>query len=305
MSQLFIKNTLNDIFSELSETNNSLDRTIQVLNATDKTENATSSAFMHQIQRGGKGKMLSTTSESTSSAFIQQGGNFSPTSVEQGKDVNKLVSMLTSDSNGNQSDVNTDSLEEQLRKVLRQDGGKRRSQKSSNDLNINDVKRFFTNLKTQGVNVNVKLNNKSMTEFFGSEQNTTTDLPMMNAQMGGKNPGFLAFAKLKNYIAEKLGIKAVAISARIASVVNKEMKQLHEGKGAEELANEGIKHFDKHKDKYKKMADKIASEKSSSGNNKHNKKYDSESKSHTSENESESATSESDESESELSETED
>lgn len=323
MSKFFIKNTLNNIISELSESSNSLERSIQVIDnavqTSDKNEHIQQGGYLsttsdinsnHTVS---KNNYLSTTSDInsnytvnkndypsttnefslrnnglkggsisdvTSSAYVQQGGNFSATSMEQVSDINKLVSMLSSESNANKSETNTDSLEEKLFKVLNQEGGKKgkktKKQKGGNNFNVNDIKQFFMNLKSQGVNVNVKLDNKSMTDFFASEQQfTTTDLP--REQEGGKNPGFLAFAKLKNHIAKKLGITSVAISAKVASVINKEMKAKYSKESADVIADKGIEHFNKNKDTYEKMATKLAGEKHGKKNNKKQKNTDTES----------------------------
>jgi hypothetical protein len=119
----------------------------------------------------------------------QNGGNFSATANSStAQDVNKLISMLTTDSSSNAntlSQTSTESLEEQLRNILNQDGGakkKSKKQKGGNEgeVKIDDVKKFFMSLKSQGVNVDVKLNNQTMSEFFGLAQNTTTDMPKLS-----------------------------------------------------------------------------------------------------------------------------
>jgi HK97 family phage prohead protease len=121
---------------------------------------------------------------STSSAFMdvqQKGGAYSATSSE--KDVNKLISMLTSESSTENlnaaSETSTVSLENQLRDILKQEGGgkkKSNKQKGGSNLNAEEVKKFFMNLKSEGVNVDVKLNNKSMSDFFGMVDATSTDI---------------------------------------------------------------------------------------------------------------------------------
>jgi len=130
----------------------------------------------------------------TSSASVQLGGKYSATSnVSSTKDVNKLISMLTSDSSSlklnNASETSTVSLENQLREILEKEGGgkkkKSKSQKGgSEDISIEKIKNFFTTLKSQGVNVDVKLNNKTMTDFFGGAENTTTEIPNQKNLIG-------------------------------------------------------------------------------------------------------------------------
>lgn len=186
MSNIFLKNELNNIFDSATESNVSLPKWINVIDLANKTNNnTTSSAFG---QQGGS-------FSATSSAFGQQGGAFSATSAfgQQGgnaeeRDVNKLISMLTSDSSssaGILSQTTTQSLEDQLRVILNQDGGakKKKSKKQrggddsiNKDVQVEDIKKFFMNLKSQGVAVDVKLNNQSMSDFFGLVQNTTTEM---------------------------------------------------------------------------------------------------------------------------------
>ena len=136
---------------------------------------ATSSEFMN-AQRGGA-------YSATSSVFMnaQRGGAYSATSSEQ--DVNKLISMLTSESSTENfnaaSETSTVSLENQLRDILKQEGGgkkKLHKQQGGANLNAEEVKKFFMNLKSEGVNVDVKLNNKTMSDFFGMAEATSTDI---------------------------------------------------------------------------------------------------------------------------------
>jgi hypothetical protein len=169
MSNIFLKNELNSIFDSLTESNVSLPNWITVVEKANKTD------------------------DKTSSAPVQQGGSFSATSANSStaQDVNKLISMLTSESSTSAntlSQTSTETLEEQLRSILNQDGGakkkKSKKQKGGNDVKaddvkVDDIKKFFMNLKSQGVNVDVKLNNQTMTEFFGLAQNTTTDMPKL------------------------------------------------------------------------------------------------------------------------------
>jgi len=169
MSNIFLKNELNSIFDSLTESNVSLPNWITIVEKANKTD------------------------DKTSSAPVQQGGSFSATSANSStaQDVNKLISMLTSESSTSAntlSQTSTETLEEQLRSILNQDGGakkkKSKKQKGGNDVKaddvkVDDIKKFFMNLKSQGVNVDVKLNNQTMTEFFGLAQNTTTDMPKL------------------------------------------------------------------------------------------------------------------------------
>jgi len=171
MSNIFLKEDFESIFNLTSESNISLPKWIKVIDVASNQANSV-----------------------TSSASVQQGGNFSATSnVSSAKDVNKLISMLTSDSSSLKqnaiSETTTASLENQLRQILEKEGGakkkKSRKQKGGYD-EIENIKSFFTTLKSQGVNVDIKLNNKTMSEFFGGADNTTTEIPFQGNLIGSE-----------------------------------------------------------------------------------------------------------------------
>jgi hypothetical protein len=173
MSNLFLKNELPELFNT-TESSIMLPINIKIVDRADDL-NATSSAFIdNNVQ-------YSATSATMQKGGADQcGGAFSEASSNGSiKDINKLISMLTSESSAKQfnglSETSTVSLEAQLRDILNQDGGKKK-QRGGNNMNVDQVKNFFTSLKSQGVNVDVKLNDKSMTEFFGLANETTTDL---------------------------------------------------------------------------------------------------------------------------------
>ena len=234
---------------------------------------ATSSAFIGQL---GGGDVNTATSSAFISNFVggksrkQNGGN---------NDVNKLVSMLTSESNlEGVSETTSESLEAQLKEILKQNGGskKHRENKIQNAgaSEAQNIKNFFVNLKSQGVNVNVKLNDKSLSEFFNMEQNTTTDLPKLNGGSvlhvaptvshvaptvarvahdldGGANAGFEAFLSFKKHVATKLKISNGPAAAKIAGSINADMKKKHSDLGAVEIAKKNTEYFDKNMDKVK------------------------------------------------------
>jgi len=168
MSNIFLKEDLENIFNSATESNISLPKWIKIVDVASNQSNSV-----------------------TSSALVQQGGTYSATSnVSSTKDVNKLISMLTSDSSSLKqnavSETTTASLENQLRQILEKEGGgkkKSRKQKGGFD-DIENVKSFFTTLKSQGVNVDIKLNNKTMSEFFGGADNTTTEIPFQGNLIG-------------------------------------------------------------------------------------------------------------------------
>ena len=231
---------------------------------------ATSSAFISQFGGG---------DSATSSAFIsnfvggkskmQNGGN---------NDVNKLVSMLTSESNlEGISETTTETLEAQLKEILKQNGGSKKHKENkiqkAGSVEAQNIRNFFVNLKSQGVNVNVKLNDKSLSEFFNIEQNTTTDLPAIKGGAapivnkvsapahveaskqheldGGANAGFEAFLNFKKHVATKLKISNGPAAAKIAGSINAEMKKKHSDLAAVEIAKKNTEYFDKNMDKVK------------------------------------------------------
>lgn len=279
MSNIFLKNELANIFTDMTENSISLPQFVSIIDKANKTDN-----------------------NLTSSAPVQFGGTLSATSVgSQSHDVNKLISMLTSDSSSASklvSETSTVSLEEQLRQILNQDGGskKNKKQKGGNDTNVESVKRFFAKLKSQGVNVDVKLNDQTMSEFFGLAQDTTTVMPdnsntvnlkkligteepkteePKQPQTGGKkkgskkgtkeetmeggvNPGFQAFLDLKKHIANKLGISNGPKAAKVAGAVQKDVKsdKANENLDAVKIAQKGKELFDKNMEHYKSMIPK-------------------------------------------------
>ena len=136
MSNVFLKSDLNDIFDTITESNLSLPNWINIVDVANKTNKSTkishsnhsvtSSAVVNQA--GGGYSATSDANLKTSSAFVGQlGGGYSATSTNSTRDVNKLISMLTSESSTNfngMSETSTVTLENQLRDILKQDGGK-------------------------------------------------------------------------------------------------------------------------------------------------------------------------------------
>ena len=220
MSNVFLKSDLNDIFDTITESNLSLPNWINIVDVANKTNKSTkishsnhsvtSSAVVNQA--GGGYSATSDANLKMSSAFVGQlGGGYSATSTNTNstRDVNKLISMLTSESSTNfngMSETSTVTLENQLRDILKQDGGKNKKSDQrggtgeykysgfrggngvNNDISVNDVKMFFNNFKVNNKNVNVKINDQNMSEFFNTNNvnnqldNTTTDI---NSIIGG------------------------------------------------------------------------------------------------------------------------
>ena len=174
-------------------------------------------------------------------------GNYSATSDNKptAQNVNDLVSMLTSESDNALSQTDTEQLESQLKGILK---GGARNNYSNGSIGPMEVKSFFRDLKSQGVDVRLKLNSQSFDEFFGLNTTETFDME------GGNNPGFKAFLDLKKYIAEKLGVSNGPIAAKVAGAVQRETKEknpdVKDGVKIAELAKEN---FNKDMEKYKKM----------------------------------------------------
>ena len=275
------QNSLNKFLDLSSEASVVLPQNIKIINkshiSTKKLSNnelvdsATSSVFIGQS--GGKHNIV----DSATSFIGIDNNKRGDTNLE----INKLISMLTTDSNI-VSETNTETLEDQLREIINQNGGtKKYKQKAGGKSNIEDIKNFFTDLKSQGVNVNVTLNDKTLSEFFNLAQNTTTEIEpyKINKMIGGKksskksskkvkksskkvkkssniggagtNPGFQAFLDFKKHVATKLKISNGPTPAKIAGSINSEMKKKYSELSAVEIAKKNTEYFDKNIDKVK------------------------------------------------------
>jgi hypothetical protein len=107
--------------------------------------------------------------------------NESPTSSNINDDIHKLVAMLTSESSSDNIEkvTNQKSSTRLTNKPANKSSNKLFNKSSKggmnniNHLNVNDVKNFFSNLKSHGIDVKVSLNDKTMSEFFTQSDNTT------------------------------------------------------------------------------------------------------------------------------------
>jgi hypothetical protein len=270
MSSIFLKTELKNIMDTNSDTNVSLPKWINIVDISgDKNEKinteSQTSLFKNEL-KGGKDENddeLSATSSFmpnmlTGGGELSATSSFMPNNLKGGdslkeknnNDINKLISMLTS-SESPLSNTETDLLESKIKKSLT--GGK-----ISNNVNVADVKNFFLDLKQKGVNVNVQLDNQTMTEFFNNETTTNISDMFLNKQDGGKGPnaGFKAFLDLKKHVSTKLNIPNGPGAGSIAGVIQKEMKEKHKDMNSVDIAKEGMKHLDKNMDKYKAMIKK-------------------------------------------------
>ena len=152
MSNLFKKNNLGNLFSELnSETSVSLPKYLNVknINSSDKVSN-----------------------------FLpQKGGSFGLKNSDNTDDqVNQLISMLTSESDDKLSanTTATEILENRLRNMLQNGGAKKnkaKKQRGGGDNLDADLKEACNKLKSAGINV--KLNEKSCSDYFGEHSDVS------------------------------------------------------------------------------------------------------------------------------------
>ncbi len=156
MSNVFLKNDLNGILDTITESNMSLPTRINIVDIANKSSKSSKST-----------KLDKTNYSVTSSAVVNQnGGGYSATSTNSNsiRDVNKLISMLTSESSTNSmsetstSTVTLENKNKQRNKYSFSGGG-------HNDISVNDVKTFFKNFKVNNKNVNVKINDQNISEF--------------------------------------------------------------------------------------------------------------------------------------------
>jgi hypothetical protein len=209
-----------------------------------------------------------------------------------GNNVNKLLSMLATESQTSQAE--TQELEHELRNMLELKGGRNIKPeaelkaffKKYNIKTINGIKsnKFIEQYAGDGDDTNTsdayrekkheEINNIDYSDNKPSEvttsedtsnnntsepevkANTESDTSVSGTQDGGArgmNPGFKAFIDLKKTIAEKLGIPNGPKAAKIAGAIQKEMKVKYPDLTSVQLAAKGLEHFEKDPSKYKKM----------------------------------------------------
>jgi hypothetical protein len=277
MSKIFSNTNFSDLFDTITESNAPLPQWITIVDKANNTElSATSTADMNMM-----------------------GGNYSVTSSQVGgngseQDVNKLISMLTSESNtpafNGLSETSTISLETQLRDIL----NKESKQTGGSNVSVDSVKNFFNGLKNQGVNVNVSLNDQTLSEFFATKSSRKTFEMRGGAgkkkgskkgskkagskkgskkagskkggskkgskagskRSGASNPGFEAFLKLKKHIAEKLGVSNGPNVGKVAGAVQRDMKEKFPNLESVEISKKAMEHFDNNVAHYKQMLPK-------------------------------------------------
>ena len=157
---------------------------------------ATSSVLMSKMNDINYSVTSSLNNKQNGGAINKQNGG--ENNIQSNGDINKLLSMLTSESDDSES-TSTISLENKLVNMLespRQSGGE-------NKINSNDLKKYFYDLKSNGVKVDIKLNDKSLSEFLNLAQNTTTEInknEMINKLMDSHTSEFMPINQNENNI---------------------------------------------------------------------------------------------------------
>jgi hypothetical protein len=202
MSNIFLKNELGGLFDSITESNVSLPKFLNVIDNAKQTDPSVSeiiSKMPHlsttsMNQAGGNNSITSSFiqaggNNSITSSFIQAGGSYSATSSQ--KDVNKLISMLTSETSDKlaaNSETSSVALENQLREILNQGGGMNKSKNSkklkggaNKELTWEEVKK---QLLKGNININinpVEIIGKIEDQIINNNNNivitTTTEMP--------------------------------------------------------------------------------------------------------------------------------
>jgi hypothetical protein len=260
-----ILNFLESIDTETVTSNNNnnvIDSITSEFNLTGGMINTLSTTSENSIMSNKLNKLLNTTSENN----IMKGGN---------NEVDKLLSMLTTESSSElqtitNNETSTESLENQLKQILNKNneqlGGACVS--CGHHIKNNDIRRFFTDLKSKGVKVDVKLNNQSMTEYFDDILQTTTDINTQNGgddiysnddihnlQDGGANNKFTAAQAVRKDIAKEFNIPNGKDVVKIAFAVVKAVVEKSPAlvNDVDALSKAVRKHFEENKAHFKRM----------------------------------------------------
>jgi hypothetical protein len=232
--------------SNKAPTNASYSATSNYNDSIINKSNAFSATSINSMAGGG---LLSATStmiggnkaalSATSVAMIGGNGQ-APNPANYTNDINKLLSMLTSESEQNTS---TQNLENQLSNILKKDPHQKGG---NNPVSVGQIKGFFNDLKSQGIDVNVKLNDQTMSEFFNGAENTTTDLNNdifvnnENQVGGGKKRSRKASKKSSKKASLKGGKKASRKASRKASKkASKKVSKKSSRKGSRKGSKKG------------------------------------------------------------------
>jgi len=253
-------NFLESIDTETVTSNN-----IDNINNNTYTDNIIDSITSEFNLTGGMSAALSTTSQNTISSnklnkLLNSTSNINKNmSGGNNVDVDKLLSMLTTESSSElqtitNNETSTETLENQLKQILNKDNEQSGGACAScgHHIKNTDIRRFFTDLKSKGVKVDVKLNNQSMTEYFDDILQTTTDI---NTQDGGANNKFAAAQAVRKDIAKEFNISNGKEVVKIAFAVVKAVveKSPALANDVDALSKAVRKHFEENKAHFKRM----------------------------------------------------
>jgi hypothetical protein len=280
MSGIFLKSEFKDLFNnnENSETA-TISRVLNKYVKVEDNENYIASTTVNdEGNMSLRGNDLSATSpmdahndannfSATSSMMAPKVGGSSFMSGGANEDVDSLVGMLTSE-----SDTQTEQLETKLKGLLNNKVGG-----SSKVDDLSNVKHFFQKLKNDGVKVDLKLDDLTLSEFFSNsrvsknlaggaskvvkvESEVDADENVDNNMTGGRDlpPALVAFQKIRSFVAKELDLKGIKVSAKVASALKKEVAAKNPNADPMEIAELSIKYFKENKDKYEKMAKTLA-----------------------------------------------
>jgi hypothetical protein len=214
---------------------------------------------------------------SATSSLNMNGGNYMNNNHNK-DDVDSLVAMLTSTESNTQTEV----LETKLKGLLNNKVGGGNVGGDNVDggtSELSNVKQFFHKLKSNGVNVDIKLDDLTLSDFFntniirknlvGGQPATapvsTAPAPVSTAsphliQGGGRDlpPALVAFQKIRSIVAKELDLKGIKVSAKVASALKKEVTKKHPNADPMEIANIAIKYFKDHKKEYEELAKSLS-----------------------------------------------
>jgi hypothetical protein len=280
MSGIFLKSEFKDLFNnnENSETA-TISRVLNKYVKVEDNENYIASTTVNdEGNMSLRGNDLSATSpmdahndannfSATSSMMAPKVGGSSFMSGGANEDVDSLVGMLTSE-----SDTQTEQLETKLKGLLNNKVGG-----SSKVDDLSNVKHFFQKLKNDGVKVDLKLDDLTLSEFFSNnrvsknlaggaskvvkvESEVDADENVDNNMTGGRDlpPALVAFQKIRSFVAKELDLKGIKVSAKVASALKKEVAAKNPNADPMEIAELSITYFKENKDKYEKMAKTLA-----------------------------------------------
>lgn len=181
-------------------------------------------------------------SATSSNANIQAGGSSYVAKQNNEYDVNKLLAMLTTESNMTDSE-HTSVIENKLREALSNQAGGADNVISGIFSKIDQSLLNFTETEAESNNDDTSvLRHFNLLDLVGGARKP--------------NPGFEAFQKLKKFVATELGISNGVEAAKIAGAAMREVKEKYNNLGGVEVAKKAKELFEKKKDHFKQMLPK-------------------------------------------------